>query len=343
MPAARASGTVPRCSQPRSLGLTSASVSASDSARWSTCRADRPGSRRRAPVAHGPNVPAAVDDRPRSDDNHPIGHVALSTIGPWRTGSAACGGCSTRRTRRGWSAGCLGQLPKHVGVMLDGNRRWAKAVGARHRPRPPGRRRQHRAAARLVRRGRHRGGHALAALDRQPQPAGRRARARCSRSSRTRRRVAGRAARWRLHPVGALDLLPVHDRREAQGRRGGDPRRRRDARQHRGRATAAVARSRTPCGPCSTSTPASGTSLEELAADHRRRAHRRPPLHQGPARPRPGDPHLGGAAAGRLPAVAERAQRVLLLRGLLARLPAGRLPARDPGVRRTRERRLREA
>ena len=32
--------------------------------------------------------------------------------------------------------------------MLDGNRRWAKAVGARHRPRPPGRRGQHRAAAR---------------------------------------------------------------------------------------------------------------------------------------------------------------------------------------------------
>ena len=44
-----------------------------------------------------------------------------------------------------------------------------------------------------------------------------------------------------------------------------------------------------------------------------------------------GEQRLGG-----LPALAERAQRVLLLRGLLARLPPGRLPARDPGLRRAR-------
>ena len=61
--------------------------------------------------------------------------------------------------------------------------------------------------------------------------------------------------------------------------------------------------------------------------DPRRRAHRRAPLHPRPARPRPGDPDLGGAAALRLPALAERAQRVLLLRGAVARLPQGRLPA----------------
>ena len=66
---------------------------------------------------------------------------------------------------------------------------------------------------------------------------------------------------------------------------------------------------------------------------HRRRAHRRAPLHQGPARPRPGDPHLGRAAPRRVPALAERAQRVLLLRGLLARLPQGRLPARAARLR----------
>jgi short-chain Z-isoprenyl diphosphate synthase len=42
------------------------------------------------------------------------------------------------------------------------------------------------------------------------------------------------------------------------------------------------------------------------------------------------------AAAGRLPAVAERALRVLLLRGVLAGLPAGRLPACRALVRRAR-------
>ncbi len=42
-----------------------------------------------------------------------------------------------------------------------------------------------------------------------------------------------------------------------------------------------------------------------------------------------------GAAARRLPALAERAERVLLLRGLLARLPPRRLPARRPRLRRS--------
>src|SRR5262249_57179180 len=60
--------------------------------------------------------------------------------------------------------------------------------------------------------------------------------------------------------------------------------------------------------------------------DPGRGARRRPPVHGGPARPGPGDPHLGGAAAGRLPAVAERPLGVLLLRCLLAGLPAGGLP-----------------
>src|SRR5215813_6299834 len=58
-------------------------------------------------------------------------------------------------------------------------------------------------------------------------------------------------------------------------------------------------------------------------------------VHGGPARSRPGDQDLGGAAAGRVPAVAERALGVLLLRRLLAGLPAGRLPARPALVRRT--------
>ena len=97
-----------------------------------------------------------------------------------------------------------GSLPRHVGVMLDGNRRWARANGAGHRAGPPGRRRQDPAAARLVRGRRRRGGHPVAAVHRQPQPAGRRAgpaavdhRGRSSPTSRP--RAAGgstRSARW---------------------------------------------------------------------------------------------------------------------------------------------------
>ena len=99
--------------------------------------------------------------------------------------------------------------------------------------------------------------------------------------------------------------------------------------------TAAGARSPTPSARCSRSTPAQGTSLEELAevldvehiAEH---------LY---TKGQP-DPDLvirtsRRAAARRLPALAERAERVLLLRGLLARLPPGRLPARRPRLRRS--------
>ena len=58
---------------------------------------------------------------------------------------------------------------------------------------------------------------------------------RCSRSSRRRSPRLAEQRRWRLHPVGALDLLPAAHRRAAQagGRR--HPRRRRAAGQHRGR------------------------------------------------------------------------------------------------------------
>ena len=50
-----------------------------------------------------------------------------------------------------------------------------------------------------------------------------------------RRRRSPRPHRWRLHPVGALDLLPAATARAAQGGRGPHPRRRRDARQRRRR------------------------------------------------------------------------------------------------------------
>ena len=73
---------------------------------------------------------------------------------------------------------------------------------------------------------------------------------------------------------------------------------------------------------------AQGTLDRGAGRDPRRRAHRRAPLHPRPARSGPRHPHLGRAAAVRLPALAERPQRVLLLRGAVARLPEGRLPAR---------------
>ena len=90
--------------------------------------------------------------------------------------------------------------------MLDGNRRWA-CVG---RDRPTGTRpgaRQHRAAARLVRRGRHRGRDAgllstdnLNRPEREPNPLGIIADAVTSLADQR---------KWRIHPVGALDLLPA--------------------------------------------------------------------------------------------------------------------------------------
>ncbi len=67
------------------------------------------------------------------------------------------------------------RVPRHVGVILDGNRRWAKAAGAPTSRRSPRRRRQDRRPARLVRGGRGRARHAVAALHGQPRPPGRRA------------------------------------------------------------------------------------------------------------------------------------------------------------------------
>ena len=116
------------------------------------------------------------------------------------------------------------RLPKHVGVMLDGNRRWAKAVGADTAH-------GYRAGAAniepfldwceevgvevvtlwlLSTDNLNRPPDELAALLRIIEGA-----------------VATLAEenRWRLHPVGALDLLPAATAAQAQGGRGGDPRR----------------------------------------------------------------------------------------------------------------------
>src|SRR5439155_21055535 len=60
------------------------------------------------------------------------------------------------------------------------------------------------------------------------------------------------------------------------------------------------------------------------------RCTRRPVVHGGCARSRPDHPHEWRAAHERLSSLAERAQRVLLHRRLLARVPRARLPARRP-------------
>src|SRR6476659_4146338 len=68
------------------------------------------------------------------------------------------------------------KLPKHVGVMLDGNRRWAKAVG-------------HDTAH----------GHRAGAANIEPLLDW------CEEAVAT----LAEQKRWRLHPGGALDLLPA--------------------------------------------------------------------------------------------------------------------------------------
>ena len=224
------------------------------------------------------------------------------------------------------------RLPKHVG--RDARRQPALGQGRRprHRARPPGRRREHRAAARLVRRGRDRGGHAVAAVDRQPQPARAASWRRCSRSSarrspRSPTSSAGGSTRWARSTCCPPPLAEQLKAAE-EATRDVDGMLVNVAVGYGGRREIADA-----VRSLLQEAAAEGTSMEELRRDHRRRAHRRAPLHQGPARPRPGDPHLGRAAARRLPALAEREVGVLLLRGLLARLPPRRLPARDPRLR----------
>ena len=225
------------------------------------------------------------------------------------------------------------RCPRHVGVMLDGNRRWAKARGA-------GTSEGHQAGAdnianllSLVRRGRRRGGHPVAAVDRQPQPPREGAAAaagdhRDAPSTRSPRRTAGAST-----PSGPSTCCP--SRTAARLKAAEDHTRDVDgmlvnvAVGYGGRREIADA-----VRSLLQEHATRGTSIEELAevidvehiAEH---------LYTK-GQPDPdlvirtsGEQRLGG-----LPALAERAQRVLLLRGLLARLPQGRLPAGAARLRR---------
>ena len=222
-------------------------------------------------------------------------------------------------------------IPRHVGVILDGNRRWARMTGLSD-----------------VSHGHQKGADHIFELLGWCRQAGVEvvtlwllSTDNLSRSGdevEALLRIIESTVRelvvqgWNVKPVGALDLLPVDTAqvlKDAAEATAGNPGLLVNVAVGYGgrREIADAVRS------LLYDHATKGTSIEELAeildvehiADHLYTA--------GAARPRPGDPHLGGAAAGRLPAVAERPLGVLLLRRLLARLPPGGLP---PGAARLR-------
>ena len=219
--------------------------------------------------------------------------------------------CSTAPTSAGSPSDLAPErVPRHVGVMLDGNRRWARARGA-------GTGEGHQAGAdkiehllALVRGGRRRGVTLwLLSTDNLSRPA-EGAASRCCSIIET--AVADLADERPLAAAPRRGARPAAARRpprrlkaSADATRGG----RRAARQRRRRLRRAPRDRRRRARRCSSSTPTRGTPHRAARRGPRRRAHRRAPLHQGPARPRPRHPHLGGAAARRLPALAERHSR----------------------------------
>jgi short-chain Z-isoprenyl diphosphate synthase len=176
------------------------------------------------------------------------------------------------------------RLPRHIGVMLDGNRRWAKAVGADTAQ-------GHRAGAANIEPllgwceevGVQVVTLWLLSTDNLNRPAA---------ELEPLLGIIGDAVdslaaerRWRLHPVGALDLLPAATAARLKAAEEAT----RDvegilvniAVGYGGRREIADARA-----------GRSGQDPRGARRDRRRRAHRRTPLHQGPARSRSGDPDV---------------------------------------------------
>ena len=79
---------------------------------------------------------------------------------------------------------------------------------------------------------------------------------------------------------------------------------------------------------------ANGATARTAGRGGHRRRHLREPVHLRSARPRSGDPNVGGAAAVGIPVVAERLLGDVVHRGALARVPAGGLPARAARLQR---------
>ena len=208
------------------------------------------------------------------------------------------------------------QSPHHVGVILDGNRRWAKASRTSESS-------GHRAGADKIARLLEWCDEAgvelvtlwLLSTDNlaRPEPE-------LAPLLAIIEEVVGELAtcgRWRIHPVGALDLLPQQTaevlKSAAAQTRDVDGLMVNVAVGYGGRQEIADAVRSLLVRTCRARNAHGGPRSRA-----RRRAHLRAPVHQGPAGPRPGHPHVRRAAALGLHAVAERAQRVLLLRGLLA-------------------------
>ena len=212
----------------------------------------------------------------------------------------------------------LEERPRHVAVMLDGNRRWAREAGFVDVN--DGHRVGAAKIADLLAWCEEEGVEVvtlfLLSTDNLSRPAdeldplleiiaGRRGRAPRARRHRGGCGSSGRwtcchpASRtgWRRRPSAPSGAGPGAQRRGRLRRSAGDRRR---------RAQAAAA-------------PRRGGHVDRGARrGARRRPHRPEPLHLRPARPRPRHPHVGGAAAVGLPAVAVGALGVLVLRGLLA-------------------------
>ena len=132
-------------------------------------------------------------------------------------------------------------------------------LGQGRRPRHggwlPGRRRQHLPAARLVRGGGRQGRDAVAALQRQPHQPSARADGRTAADHRGRGRVARRHGPLAHPPGGGPRPAPGQHRAEAQGRRRTPPATSTGSWSTSPSGTAGGARSRTPYGRCSRSTP----------------------------------------------------------------------------------------
>ena len=316
MPATSATGVMPACSQPRSLGLTCSSGRLD--ALLERLAAARLGAGGRLGLRHSPRV-------------------TYATVGYGRAGDAPRPVVASRDVSRA-AAPCARAVARPR--LADGpDRREDTAHVAERRPvcrlRPP----PHPAARRLV------GARATSASCSTATAAGPRpaapARARATRPAPTTSRTCCRGARrsasrsspcgcsrpttstaprrscgpllgssrapstrlaathrWRLHPVGALDLLPA--RTAARLKAAED--RTRDV-------DGLLVNVAVGYGGRREIADAVRSLLQEHADQrhlargarrgHRRRAHRRAPLHQGPARPRPGHPHLGRAAARR--------------------------------------------
>ena len=226
------------------------------------------------------------------------------------------------------------QRPRHVALMLDGNRRWAREEGFRD-----------------VNTGHRVGAAKIADLLGWCDEAGVEVVTLFLLSTDNLTRPAdeldplleiiadvvdeltGPGAPWRLRVVGALDLLPatMAQRLSAAAARTED----RSGMQlnvavgYGGRQEIADAVRKLLLQHAET-----GTLDRGVGRGPRRRPHRGAPLHIGPARSGPGHPHLGRAAAVGFPALAVGALGVLVLRGVLAAVPESRLPARPARLRR---------